>query len=439
MSEPEESVMSAPRLKEDIRIAPFENGSHDRGLYLVEVGDACLVVNEALHGVLLALRECPETLEELARIYELRTGQKVSVEVLSDLLSSRIPESLFSHTPYPAHKTPFIFSVRLIPERLVRPLSSVLSLLFSKWVVIPVLCAFVAAEYWVFSESVSAIHHKFQPADLPLLYLALIGSTLFHELGHAAACRRYRCPHGDIGFALYFIYPAFYTDVTKTWRLTPRRRAVVDIGGVYFQCILIVALAIYVSLSGSLFALRIIWLTQLALFFTLNPIFKMDGYWLLSDLSGLTNLHKQMRETLACAFGRLTGRPAASSLRGARLKVLYAYVTLVALYSLYLAQYLFYSVREVVLYYPAQARWLVGFIRAAWQDGDSTTALRGVGWLAYVSVWPLLLSVILFFMLLRLTRACARGPLGRALAARVHTRRGGRVESDAGAAHVTAA
>jgi putative peptide zinc metalloprotease protein len=431
--------MPVPRLKEDIRIAPFENGSHDRGLYLVEVGDACLVVNEAVHGVLLALRECPETPEELARIYELRTGQKVSVEVLSDLLSSRIPESLFSHTPYPAQKTPFIFSFRLIPERLVRPLSSVLSLLFSKWVVLPVLCAFVAAEYWVFSASVSAIQHQFPPVDFLLLYLALVGSTLFHELGHAAACHRYRCPHGDIGFALYFIYPAFYTDVTKAWRLTPRRRAVVDIGGVYFQCILIVALAVYVSLSGSLFALRVIWLTQFTLFFTLNPIFKMDGYWLLSDLSGLTNLHKQMREMLACVFGRLAGRPAASSLRGARLKVLYAYATLAALYSLYLAQYLFYSVRAVVLYYPAQARWLVGFIRAAWRHGDSAAALRGVGWLAYVSAWPLLLSVILLLMLLRLARACAQGPLGRALAARVRTRRGGRDECDTGAARATVA
>lgn len=433
--------MPLPRLKEDIRIAPFENGPHDKGLYLVEVGDSCLVVNEALRGVLLALRECPETPEELARIHELRTGEKVSVEVLSELLSTRIPESLFSHTPYPVQKTPFIFSVRLIPERLVRPLSTALSPLFSAWVVVPVLCTFVAAEYWVFSASASAMRLQFQPAELPLIYLALVGSTLFHELGHAAACRRYRCPHGDIGFALYFIYPAFYTDVTRAWRLTPRRRAVVDMGGVYFQCILVVALAVYVSLSGSLFALRIIWLTQLTLLFTLNPIFKMDGYWLLSDLSGLTNLHRQMRETLASAFGRSAGRPAAPPLRGTRLKVLYAYVILFTLYALFVAHYLFHSARAVVHDYPAQARWLTGVIRAAWQHGDSAAAFRGAGWLAYVSVWPLMLSFILFYMLLRLARACARGPLGRALSARVRPRPrgGGRVESDANAAHVTAA
>lgn len=439
MSEPEEAVAPVPRLKEDIRIAPFENGPHDEGLYLVEVGDTCLVVNEALHGVLLALRECPETPEELARLYELRTGRKVSVEVLYELLSSRIPESFFNHTPYPTQKTPFVFSFRLIPERIVRPFSSVLSLLFSKWIVIPMLCAFAAAEYWVFAESLSAIQHRFQPADLPLLYLALIGGTLFHELGHAAACRRYRCPHGDIGFALYFIYPAFYTNVTKAWRLTPRRRAVVDIGGVYFQCILIVALAVYASLSGSLLALRIIWITQLTLFFTLNPIFKMDGYWLLSDLSGLTNLHQQMRETLSGAFSRLTRRSTNSSLRGPRLKVLYVYTTLVVLYTLYIAQYLFYSIRAVVLYYPAQARWLTGFIRVAWQHGDSAAALRGAGWLAYESVWPLLLSSLFFLMLFRLVRACVRGPLGRALAARVRARRGNPVESDTGSVQATVA
>ena len=61
---------------------------------------------------------------------------------------------------------------------------------------------------------------------------------------------------GNIGFALYFIYPAFYTDVTKVWRLPRLKRAVVDLGGIYFQAILFVVLTFYVLVTHDLFALR---------------------------------------------------------------------------------------------------------------------------------------------------------------------------------------
>ncbi len=409
MSLPEQTATGAlPQLKEDIRLAPFENGAPETELYLVEVGDSCFVVNRALRDVLTALRESPTTLEELARIYEMQTQQRVSVEVLSELLTTRIPDALFIHTPYPVSKRPFVFSFRLFPERLVRPLSSRLRWLFARQIVIPALCALAVAEYFVFSKSLTAIHHKFEFTDLPLLYLALIASALFHELGHAAACRRYGCPHGEIGFALYFIYPAFYADVTKAWRLSPSRRAVVDIGGVYFQCLLIIVLAFYDALFDSPFALRVVWLTQFTLLFTLNPIFKMDGYWLLTDLSGLTNLHQQVRQTLARFFGRLRGKSTDTSpqVGGLRLKVLYFYIALVAVYAVYVLHFLYYSIQDVVLYYPSQARWIVGFIQAAQRHGDSAAALRGLAVLVYVSAWPLVLAVLCSYMLRRLLRAC---------------------------------
>lgn len=407
MGESEKSVPAVFQLKSDIRISPFDGGPHADKLYLVEVGDTCFVANSALHALLQSLDESPVTLEELARIYERRTGRRVSVEVLSELLTTRVPESFFSHAPYPDRKTPFIFSFKLIPERFVIPFSSNLKWLFAKPVVIVVLCALAVAEYLVFSTSLGAMHYNPGGTDLLLLYAALIASTFFHELGHAAACRRYGCPHGDIGFALYFIFPAFYTDVTKAWRLPPRQRAIVDIGGVYFQSVLIVALSAYALLAGSSFALRVIWMTHLALIFTLNPVFKMDGYWLLTDLSGLTNLHRRVCEMLQEALLRLTGRPPAGFARvtGGRRKVLYAYVALTAAYSVFILDFLFHATRNVVLEYPARARLLARVINAALRDGDHAVAFRALTDLASESLWPLLLAAILFFMLRKVARA----------------------------------
>jgi putative peptide zinc metalloprotease protein len=423
--EPELAINNAlPKLKTGIRIAPFHDGEAAGERYLVEVGETCFVAGKSMRDVLVALADEPETLEALAEIYERQTGQAISTEVLADVLANRIPDSLFDHTPEPKNKRPFIFSFNLIRERWVRPFSTALTFLFAKPIVLLVCAAFLVAEFFVLTRSLKAIQQPFQGWDVLLFYVAIIAVTLFHELGHASACRRFECPHGDIGFALYFIYPAFYTDVTKVWRLTRLKRAVVDVGGIYFQAILFVALTIYVMLTHDLFALRLLWAMNLMMFFTLNPIFKMDGYWLLSDLSGLSNLHRQMRDTLVRVIGKLFRRPASDAVapqaQGMRLKVLYAYIALALVYYAFIIQFLYQAFDHVLKYYPPRAAYLVEMIRTAYRAGNTERAWQHAGRLAYESVWPLILSLLVGFMLFRVLRFLYR-TLSRLLKGRTVT------------------
>ena len=408
MVEPESALSNVlPKLKTGIRIAPFHDGAAGER-YLVEVGETCFVAGSSMRDVLAALADGPETLEALAATYERQTGHAISPEVLADVLANRIPDSLFDHTPEPKNKRPFLFSFDLIRESWVRPISTRLGFLFARPVVIPVVAAFLVAEFLILTRTLQAIQRPFEGWELPLFYVAILAATLFHELGHASACRRFECPHGDIGFALYFIYPAFYTDVTKVWRLPRLKRAVVDIGGVYFQAILFVALTVYVLLTHNLFALRLLWTMNLMMFLTLNPIFKMDGYWLLSDLSGLSNLHQQMRETCVRIMRKLFRRPAAApavpQAQGLLLKVLYAYTVLALLYYAYIAQFLYHSITFLRGYYPPRAAHFVELIRGAYLAGDTGLALRHASVLAYHSVWPLILSLLVGFMAYRFVR-----------------------------------
>lgn len=409
MFEPESAINNTlPKLKTGLRIAPFHDGAAAGERYLIEVGEVCFVASKAMRDVLTALADEPETLEALAEIYERQTGHAISTEVLADLLANRIPDALFDHTPEPKNKRPFIFSYDLIRESWVRPFSTRLAFLFAPPIVILVGAAFLLAEFFILTRSLDAMQHPFRGWDLPLFYVAIIAVTLFHELGHASACRRFECPHGDIGFALYIIYPAFYTDVTKVWRLPRLKRAVVDIGGIYFQAILFVALTVYVMFTHDLFALRLLWVMNFMMFFTLNPIFKMDGYWLLSDLSGLSNLHQQMRETGARAARKLLRRPAvgaaAPQVQGARLKVLYAYIALALVYYAFIVQFLYQSIVHLVNYYPPRAAHLVEMMRVAYLAGDNEGALQHATTLAYESVWPLLLSALVGFMVYKVAR-----------------------------------
>lgn len=413
MVEPESALSNVlPKLKDGIRIAPFHDGAAAGERYLVEVGETCFVAGKPMRDVLAALADRPDTLEALAETYERQTGQPVSTEVLADVLANRIPDSLFDHTPEPKNKRPFVFSFDLIRERWVRPFSTRLGFLFAAPVVVVVCAAFLLAEFLVLTRTLEAIQRPFQGWDLPLFYVAIIAATLFHELGHASACRRFECPHGDIGFALYLIYPAFYTDVTKVWRLPRLKRAVVDVGGIYFQAILFVALTVYVLLTHDLLAMRLLWAMNLMMFLTLNPIFKMDGYWLLSDLSGLSNLHQQMRETCARLARKLFGRPAAEPTapraQGVLLKVLYAYIVLALTYYAYVIYFLYHSINNLLKHYPPLAAHLAQLIRGAYLAGDTGLALRHTAALAYRSVWPLILSLLVGFVVYRLARLLYR-------------------------------
>ncbi len=395
-----------PRLKPGVTISEFSDGSAPGSRFLVEVGEVCFVANAAMRDVLTALSEGPQTLEELAEVYERQTGQSVEPELLSELLTSRIPASLFDHTPDPTSAPPFLVSMRLIPGRVMRPITARLTWMFSRPFVFAAMCAFVVIEYFIFSRSLVVIHRPLQFSEMVVFYVCAVGSTLFHEMGHATACQRYDCPHGDIGLGMYFIFPAFYTDVTKAWRLSPLKRAVIDIGGVYFQCILIVALGVHIMLTHSDVSLRLIWVTHLMMLFTLNPIFKMDGYWLLTDLGGMTNLHKQVGLTLKRLYGRPAGRRADGPwlVTGRRLKVLYLYIALVFAYCAYMGTFLYQSIAYTARYYPWQASKTVIFIGGAYTHGDRVATAYGVGHLLYISFWPLLLSFMTFFFLRRLYR-----------------------------------
>ena len=171
-------------------------------------------------------------------------------------------------------------------------------------------------------------------------------------------------------------------------------------------------LTLYVMLTGNLFALRLLWAMNFMMLLTLNPFFKMDGYWLLSDLSGLSNLHQQVRDTIIRAgrklFRRPLGRMPAPPPQGVLLKVLYVYIALAAAYFAYVIQFLYQSANYVVNSYPQRAGYLFGMITRTYLAGHTEVAFQYAMRLVYESVWPLLLSLLVCFMAFRVVRFLGR-------------------------------
>src|SRR6185312_8854308 len=128
------------------------------------------------------------------------------------------------------------------PER-TRRITAPFARLFNPLLVLAVVVVFVGVTKWVlFDQGLGfAAHQAF--AD-PGLLLAVFAITLvsagFHEFGHAAAARYGGATPGAMGAGLYLIWPAFYTDVTDSYRLGRAGRLRTDLGGLYFNALLAV-------------------------------------------------------------------------------------------------------------------------------------------------------------------------------------------------------
>ncbi|HJQ42865.1 MAG TPA: hypothetical protein VJ831_07265, partial [Jatrophihabitantaceae bacterium] len=174
--------------------------------------------------------------------------------------------------------------------------------LFAPPIVLAVVLAFIAVIGWLlFKHGLgAAAHEAFQRPGLLLAVFAItVLSAGFHEFGHAAAARYGGATPGVMGAGLYLAWPAFYTDVTDSYRLGRGGRIRTDLGGLYFNALL--AVAVFGVWAGTGWdALLLVVATQLIqMLRQLPPLLRFDGYHLLADITGVPDLFHRIKPTLA--------------------------------------------------------------------------------------------------------------------------------------------
>jgi putative peptide zinc metalloprotease protein len=193
------------------------------------------------------------------------------------------------------------FRFVLSNPRATRRLTAPFTPLFNPLAVTAIVFAFAAVSYWVLFEKglASATYQAFnQPALLLAIFAITVASAGFHEFGHAAAARRGGATPGAIGAGLYLVWPAFYTDVTDSYRLGRGGRLLTDLGGLYFNAVLAVAMFGAWALTGWDALLLIIATQVLQMIRQLTPLVRFDGYHVLADLTGVPDLYHRIRPTL---------------------------------------------------------------------------------------------------------------------------------------------
>jgi|CXWL01.1.fsa_nt_gi putative peptide zinc metalloprotease protein len=188
----------------------------------------------------------------------------------------------------------FLFRFTLIPQRTVEAVSRPLSRLLRWSVAGPALagCGFLG---FVIQREVTALATSGRlgltdPGSYLAVLLLTFFAIVFHELGHSSAVSRFGGRPREIGFGLYFIYPALYADVNESWRFRRAQRVTVDLAGLYFQALAMATYAIGYLAAGWQPLLYAILLGAVLGLYSLVPFFKFDGYWCLSDALGVPNL-----------------------------------------------------------------------------------------------------------------------------------------------------
>jgi len=121
-------------------------------------------------------------------------------------------------------------------------------------------------------------------------------TKIAHELAHAAACRRAGAACGEIGLMFFVGMPCPYCDVSLVSRLDSKlARAGVMLAGIYVELVVAsIATAVWwVASPGPIeaMALNVMIVCGIStLVFNANPLMRLDGYYVLSDMIGTSNL-----------------------------------------------------------------------------------------------------------------------------------------------------
>lgn len=211
-----------------------------------------------------------------------------------------------------SRKRTFLYERELFSASAIDQFSDTCRLMFRKGVMLPLMAAVLAADVWFFcsTDNLLTFNGSANAYMVVGLLVFMVVSSLFHELGHASACKHFGIRHGGIGFGLYLNFPVLYTDVTEVWRLRRADRCIVNLAGVYFQMYILLALLALFYVTGSDTVRYMILTLNLGFIMTLNPFFKFDGYWIASDVLGIPNLRSRSKELLGYVYRRMRGRAA---------------------------------------------------------------------------------------------------------------------------------
>jgi putative peptide zinc metalloprotease protein len=256
------------------------------------------------------------------------------------------------------------------PDRLFDRLVKRLRFLFTpQFLVLSAALIVIAAGVTVlnWADIVRGFRRLYRVEGFALAYLTMLVVITAHEFAHGLTCKRFGGKVHELGCMLLYFQPAFYCNVSDAWLFPSKtRRLWVTFAGAYFELFVwaIATLVWRVTDPDTVlnYAASVVTLTSgVKTLFNLNPLIKLDGYYLLSDWLDVPNLRRR-------AFGYLNRLMLTRRMRDAGVTPRERRIYLV--YGLLAATYSY---------------WLLGWL-ALWFGGRMVRSYQAWGFVGYVGL-----------------------------------------------------
>jgi putative peptide zinc metalloprotease protein len=133
--------------------------------------------------------------------------------------------------------------------------------------------------------------------DVVVFYLLTLFTICWHELSHGHACKHYGGRVRSMGFLLIYLTPAFFTDTSEGFVRGNRfQRFIIAMAGAWSELYIwaVVTPLWWASAPGSAFhsfCYQMMLMSGLfGIFLNWNPLMKLDGYFMLSEVLGVVDL-----------------------------------------------------------------------------------------------------------------------------------------------------
>lgn len=308
-----------PRLSTGLALhGEYQGSGFTAPKYIARRGDGQVVQLSRLLYLVASSIDGVRDAETIAHRVSARFGRELSadnvrylIEEKLDPLGVTVPEGQ-EEDEVVAPRSDLLLALKghrvIFDERRVAGIARALSWLHRPAVVVSVLAGMAALDVWLFAFF-GAITPVLEVLDQPVLLLVVfvltVASLVFHEFGHASACRYGGARPGCIGCGLFLIWPSMYTDVTDVYRIGRAGRLRTDLGGIYFNVVFMLAMAAAYFATGQAFFLAAVYLGHFEILEQLMPAVRLDGYYILGDLAGVPDLYGKIKPIL---LGLVPGR-----------------------------------------------------------------------------------------------------------------------------------
>jgi putative peptide zinc metalloprotease protein len=368
-----------PRLAAGVELlGEYKGSGYNQPPSLVRRADGQVIQMSALLYRVACRIDGSRDPEAIAGLVSADLGRSLTADQVRYLITAKLlPLGVVAaeNAPAAAPKANPLLALRargtLLPERAANAAGALLAPLFRWPVVVAMVVSLAAVDWWLF-----AVHGLGggvrqvlrDPVDLLVVLGLSVASAMFHECGHAAGCRYGGARPGKIGVGIYLVWPAFFTNVTDSYRLSRAGRLRTDLGGLYFNAVFMLALAGIYAATSSEVLLLVIAFTHLEMLEQLMPFVRFDGYFILSDLIGVPDLFARVAPIVKSALPGGRGDPRVTGMRRSARIVVTTWVLCVI-------PLLLFSMGYLLLYLPAVDRAL--WRSASLQAHLMTAAVHG--------------------------------------------------------------